>query len=64
MAKSTIKVNIQWIKEDTDLRECYACKDMIFGELSILTLKVGNSEPTSMDLTLCNSCFDCMDKGI
>lgn len=55
MATVTINVEQELRAEQTDLRECTFCKDMIFTDMNRLWIMVGKRE-SKTKICLCNSC--------
>lgn len=61
MAELTIKCEIIYKKTDCDLSVCHACNDMIFTQNNTMFMSV-NGKPQSLNINLCDSCYDAVKK--
>lgn len=61
MAKSTIKIDVAWLKESTNLSKCIACNGIIYGEMVRVWImsKVDKLNPfwNKTTIILCESCY-------
>ncbi len=62
-AKTTI--DLVWLKEDTDIRECSCCNDQIFSDMYRLWLMPHAGKlrlkGNKTDMCICSSCFNLLD---
>lgn len=64
---ATIKVYFEtlWKKEETDLRKCDTCKEIIFSNMYILVVKPVNQKKeikkNETDFVICESCQSIID---